>query len=92
MWFSEPLGILSADSRTLRCYHTPEMQEIVRTVVERFVDSDAEQHVVGLRLVMIGGTNWRARALSLMDSGRHSVGRRLSLANDQGKTRPSCST
>lgn len=66
VWFSEPLGILSADSRTLRCYHTPEMQEVVRTVVERFVDSDAEQHVVGLRLVMIGGTNWRARALSLM--------------------------
>lgn len=66
LWFTEPLGILNADSRTLRVYHTPEIQEIVRGVVERFVDSDAEQHTVGLKLVTISTPAWRSRVLPLL--------------------------
>ena len=32
IWFSEPLGILSASRTTLKVYHTPEMQQIVADV------------------------------------------------------------
>ncbi len=66
LWFSQPLGILNADSRTLRVYHTPEIQEIVRSVVERFVDSNAQDHAIGLKLVTIGTPSWRARVLPLL--------------------------
>ena len=66
VWFSEPLGILSATSTTLRVYHTPEMHERVRGIVERLVGGDAETHALGLRLMTVGSPNWRTRAISLL--------------------------
>ncbi|HMC12698.1 MAG TPA: hypothetical protein VKH44_15465, partial [Pirellulaceae bacterium] len=66
VWFSEPLGILNASSTTLRVYHTPEMHERVRGIVERFVGGDAEAHALGVRLMTVGSPNWRVRALSLL--------------------------
>jgi hypothetical protein len=66
VWFSEPLGILSAARSTLRVYHTPEMQERVRDVVERLVASGAESHVLGVKLATVGSPNWRARAFPLL--------------------------
>lgn len=66
VWFSAPLGILSADSRTVRVYHTPEMQQVVRDVVERFVVSNSESQMLGIRLITLGSPNWRSRAISLL--------------------------
>jgi hypothetical protein len=66
VWFAEPLGILNAGSTTLRVYHTPEMQERVRSIVERFVGGDVEAHALGVRLITVGSPNWRVRALSLL--------------------------
>jgi hypothetical protein len=66
VWFAEPLGILNASSTTLRVYHTPEMHERVRNIVERFVGGDAEAHALGVRLMTVGSPNWRVRALSLL--------------------------
>jgi hypothetical protein len=66
VWFSEPLGLLNANSRTLTVYHTPEMQRMVAEIVDRFVGSEAESHVLGLRLLTVGSPNWRSRALALM--------------------------
>lgn len=68
IWFSEPLGILSANRTTLRVYHTPEMQARVADVVDRFVASKAKTYVMGARLVTITNPNWRARALPIMQS------------------------
>jgi hypothetical protein len=65
-WHSEPLGILSATDRTLRVYHTPEMQAVVADIVDRFVNSQAETQAFGLRIVTLENPNWRARALRLM--------------------------
>lgn len=65
-WHSEPLGILSADSRTLRVYHTPEMQAVVAEIVDRFVSSEAETQAFNLQIVTIEDPNWRAKALRLM--------------------------
>jgi hypothetical protein len=66
VWFSEPLGILSAGPTTLRVYHTPEMQQRVQSVIERLVVGGAETHVLTLRLMTVGSPNWRARAVSLL--------------------------
>lgn len=66
VWFTEPLGILNASSTTLRVYHTPEMQDVVRGIVERFVTGPAEVHPLGVRLITVGSPNWRQRSLSLL--------------------------
>ena len=66
VWFSEPLGFLSADSQRLTAYHTPEMQQIVRDVVDRFNSTKAESEVFGLRLITIGSPNWRGSATRML--------------------------
>ena len=63
VWHSEPLGILSATPRTLRVYHTPEMQALVADVVDRFVASEARTETFCLRVMTIDSPNWRVRAL-----------------------------
>jgi hypothetical protein len=68
VWFSEPVGLLSASRDKLLVYHTPEMQELIREIVDRFVNSRAESHAFALRLVTIGNPNWRSKALPLMRS------------------------
>ena len=65
-WHSSPVALLSADRRTLRVYHTPQMQSIVAEIVDRFVNSQAENHGFGMRIVTIRNPNWRIRALPLM--------------------------
>ncbi len=67
-WHSTPVGLLSADSRILRVYHTPQMQAVVAEIVDRFVNRAAENHGFGLRIITIKNPNWRARALPLMKS------------------------
>lgn len=66
LWFSEPLGILCAERRSLRVYHTPEVQRVVEDVVARFVEVSPDASALGLRVVTISTPNWRARALPLM--------------------------
>lgn len=66
LWFSEPLGILCADRRSLRVYHTPEVQRVVEDVVARFIEIPPDSSALGLRVVTISTPNWRARALPLM--------------------------
>ncbi|KKK81921.1 hypothetical protein LCGC14_2808570, partial [marine sediment metagenome] len=65
-WHSEPLGVLSADSRTLRVYHTPETQAVVADLVARFVDSEAETTTFSLRVTTVGHPSWRAKAQRML--------------------------
>ncbi|MBL9122659.1 MAG: hypothetical protein JNG90_03440, partial [Planctomycetaceae bacterium] len=65
-WHSETVAILSADSRMLRVYHTPEVQDAVADIVDRFVSSEAESHAFGLRIIGLGSPNWRAKATAMM--------------------------
>ncbi len=67
-WHSTPVGLLSADRKVLRVYHTPQMHTVVANIVDRFVNSLAENHGFGLRIVTIRNPNWRTRALPLMKS------------------------
>jgi hypothetical protein len=62
IWHTEPLGILSASPRTLRVYHTPQMQAVVADIVDRFVASEAETCTFSLRIVTIDNPDWRVTA------------------------------
>ena len=66
VWHGEPLGILSATSRTLRVYHTPEMQKIVGDLVDRFVANQGESTAFSLRVATVDQPNWRSKAQRLM--------------------------
>lgn len=64
VWFTQPLGFLSADRKTISVYHTPEMQRIVADVVGRFVNGTQDAQALGLRVVAVDHPNWRAQFLS----------------------------
>jgi hypothetical protein len=65
-WHTEPLGILSAGNRTLRVYHTPEMQKRVADVVERFINSAAATYTFSMRVVTLDSPNWRTLSQRLL--------------------------
>ena len=66
IWFSEPLGILSAGRETLRVYHIPQIHDTVASVLSRFLSAQTASHAFGMRLVTVGSPNWRAQALRMM--------------------------
>ena len=66
IWFTEPMGILNASKTELHVYHTPAVQERILPLVDRFVKSQGQQIVMGLRMLTIGSPNWRASAISMM--------------------------
>jgi hypothetical protein len=68
VWFSEPLGILSANSSKLRVYHTPGIQRVVASIVERFVHSDAGSYDFSIRMVTVQSPNWRSWAYHRLES------------------------
>jgi len=65
-WHGETVALLSADQRTLRVYHTPEIQAVVSEIVDRFVASQAETQVFALKIITVGNPNWRTKAWRLM--------------------------
>lgn len=62
VWHGETVCMLTADRRTLRVYHTPEVQAVVAEMVDRFVNSQAESHAFNLRIFSVGNPNWRTKA------------------------------
>lgn len=66
LWFGEPLGILSATRDTLRVYHTPEIQQVVHDMINRFTDPSLNKLGLTFRLVTVGSPNWRSRAIPIL--------------------------
>jgi hypothetical protein len=65
-WHSDPFGFLSANRRTLRVYHTPDMQAKVADVVDRFVNTEAESSAFSIRVITIGHPDWRVKAKQML--------------------------
>jgi hypothetical protein len=65
-WHGETVSILSADARSLRVYHTPTTQAIVAEVADRFVNSEAETHAFGIRVISLDSPSWRAKAQRML--------------------------
>ncbi len=66
MWFMQPFGILSASGNELHVYHTPEVQDRIKPIVDRFVSSRGAAQVMGLRLMTIASPDWRRLSLTMM--------------------------
>lgn len=66
VWFSQPVGLLNADRNTLRVYHTAEMQDRVRDLVERFFATAANEQTLVVRVMTIDSPGWRSKALPLL--------------------------
>lgn len=67
MWFTEPFGFLNANRDSLTVYHTPEIHQVVRGVVDKFVAGTKDPQTIGMRVMTVGSPNWRARAIPLME-------------------------
>lgn len=65
-WHGESVAILSANRRRLIAYHTPEIQNVVGDIVDRFVSTEAETHAFSLRVVTVEKPNWRTRTQNIL--------------------------
>lgn len=65
LWFGDPLGILSADYDRLHVYHTPAVQALIHSMVDRFVDPRSQSHVLTFRMVQVSSPAWRAQFIPL---------------------------
>jgi len=65
-WHGETVASLSADSSSLRCFHTPEMQVRVEEIVERFVGDAATPHRFSVRVLGVGSPTWRNDMRSML--------------------------
>jgi hypothetical protein len=62
VWHTDPLGLFSASSESLRVYHTPAMQKMVADIVDRFVRSEAQTEAMALSIVTLDSPTWRGKA------------------------------
>ena len=66
LWFSEPMGVLSADRKRVIVYHTPEIQRVVKSILDRFNRTRAQSQVFEINLVTVDKPNWRATAYPML--------------------------
>jgi hypothetical protein len=66
MWFHQPLGILSADKNRLLVYHTPEIQGIVKSIVDRFNRTRGQLQNIDVNLVTVENPNWRSKLYTML--------------------------
>ena len=66
MWFNQPLGILNADLNQVRVYHTPEIQNRVHRIIDRFVNTKGQVQNLQVSLVTIKKPNWRSTAYPVL--------------------------
>ncbi len=68
LWFRQPFGLLSATRDKLFVYHTPEIHNEIRPLVDRFVFSKGQTVGIDIRLCTIANPNWRESAYAVMQS------------------------
>lgn len=68
MWFNEPLGILHATKDRLIVYHTPEIQQEVKAITDRFVRTRGQEQNFNIDLMTVGNPNWRSNAYPLLQT------------------------
>jgi hypothetical protein len=65
-WHGEPFSALSADRNALTVYATPQLQSVVRDMVDRFVNTEAESYAFSMRVVTVPSPDWRVKAHRLL--------------------------
>jgi hypothetical protein len=65
-WHGETVAMLSADGRTLRVYHTPEIQDRVARTIDRFVTRNNAEKRFAVDVIAIASPDWRTRLASIL--------------------------
>lgn len=65
-WHGSQLAALSANATTLTCFHVPDVQAQVASVVRRFVEDAAAPHRFLVRVVGVGSPSWRKNTTAAM--------------------------
>ena len=66
MWFRQPLGILSANRDRLVVYHTPEIHNEIKAILDRFVFNKGMVQAIDIRLCTVASPDWRESCYSVM--------------------------
>ena len=66
LWFTEPMGMLSADRKRVIVYHTPEIQRVVKSILDRFNRTRAQAQVFEINLCTVDKPNWRSTAYAML--------------------------
>lgn len=66
MWFDEPLGILHANKDQLLVYHTPEIHQVIKPIVDRFVRTRGQPQNLDVNLVTVEKPNWRSKYYTML--------------------------
>lgn len=66
LWFHQPMGILNATPHQLFVYHTPEVQNSIRQLVDRFVYTQGQIQRIEMTLMTIDNPNWRTSAYRML--------------------------
>lgn len=66
MWFTQPMGVLNVDRSKIYVYHTPEIQNVVKGIVDRFVRTKGQIQKFDVNLVTVAKPNWRSQAYTML--------------------------
>jgi len=66
LWFGEPMGVLSSDRKRVVVYHTPEIQKVCKSIIDRFNRTRAQSQVFEVNLMTVDNPNWRATAYPML--------------------------
>lgn len=66
MWFQSPFGFMNATRDRLFVYHTPEIHNQIKPLLDRMNQTRGQSQVFDLGLYTIASPNWRATALTSM--------------------------
>jgi hypothetical protein len=66
MWFTQPMGVLNVDKNKIYVYHTPEIQAVVKGIVDRFVRTKGQVQKFDVNLVTVAKPNWRSQAYTML--------------------------
>jgi hypothetical protein len=74
IWHGEVVAILNATAEKLFVYHTPEIQNGVAEVVQRFTANGGEPIILNLRLIVLSHPGWQASWLHALTPMRVQSG------------------
>ena len=66
MWFTQPMGVLNVEKNKLFVYHTPEIQSVVKGIVDRLVRTKGQVQTVDVNLITVAKANWRSQAYTML--------------------------
>ncbi len=67
LWFADPLGILHASREKVIVYHTPEIHNQVKPIIDRFNYTQGQKVSAQVHLVTVGSPNWREVAYPYLE-------------------------